>query len=145
LAISVAFVAGGVVMIRSGEKAGWFVAGFFGLGGIVALVQFLPNASYLLLTSGGFLVCSAFRKSMYGWGDVARFRAIAVYRNQMVGFDFAPGYTGQRAARWVAGAMAGAEAALPDTYGMSPQALADLMNDWRERHAGSSAVGPPPQ
>jgi hypothetical protein len=49
----------------------------------------------------------------------------------MVAYRFAPGYTPQATTRKVLNALAGAEAALPDTYGRSAKELAELLNTIR--------------
>ena len=54
---------------------------------------------------------------------------------RMVAFNFSSAYTRQARMRKVALAIAGTEGALPDTYGLSLQNLADKMNDARETAA----------
>jgi hypothetical protein len=122
----------GVLMIRDGRVMGWAVAGVFAVGLLVSLVQLLPSSSYLRLTSEGFGVRNLFRSHRYRWSDVTAFGVGRIAGNKMVVFDFAEGYTGQRAGRALATAISGVEGALPDTYGRSAEALAELLNDWRE-------------
>ena len=72
--------------------------------------------------------------------DVAGFRAGRIGLNKMVLFSYAPSYTRSAKARALASALTGTEAALPDTYGYTAEALAALLNDWRARatRAGAS-------
>lgn len=121
----------GVGMVRDGQKLGFFVGSFFGLCALVFMVQVLPSASYLRLTSDGFELCSMFRTSMFRWDDVAEFQVGRIGRATFVVFEFAPAFTGQRRARGLARALAGYEAALPDTYGRRADELASILNDWK--------------
>lgn len=125
----------GAMMIRDGEAWGWLVLGFFGLAAALFLALLLPGAEYLRLTAEGFEVRSLWRSHRQRWDDVAVFHAGRIARNAMVLIDYAPTYARQRSARRLAAGIAGAEGALPDTYGHSAEALAELLNDWRRRHS----------
>jgi hypothetical protein len=57
----------------------------------------------------------------------------------MVVFDFSNEYTSHRRLRFVSSATAGAEGALPDTYGLSPEELVDKMNTARDAALGNAA------
>lgn len=136
LAVSLAIASVGIAMIRAGEG---FVAGlttaFFGLCAIVFVVQLVPAASYLHLSPDGFVVRSLFRTSpLIPWKDVGEFRVWTVTPNRMVVYDYsgAPHPRLKRLNR----AVCGADAGLPDTYGMKAYELANLMNDWRARYGG---------
>src|SRR5437773_2372837 len=61
LLICCALVALGVWLASEGETIGWVATCFFGLGILVAVVQLLPNASYLLLTDSGFEARAMYR------------------------------------------------------------------------------------
>lgn len=136
LAVSAAFTAGGVWMVYSGEVMGWFVALFFGLCVVVFAVLLLPNSAYLSIGPDGFTVCSLFRAHSYRWSDVGPF-AVDCPRPcpyRMVVFNFSEKYCASPRARKVAAAMTGYEGALPDSYGMTLEELADLLNENRERY-----------
>jgi hypothetical protein len=134
LALSLGFTAGGGWMIARGAEHGWFVLGFFGLCSFVFVLQLLPNASWLRLTDEGFVVRSLFRTGkLVRWRDVARFVPGRMHGNACVYYNYSFEYTGQKTGRAVAGALVGAEAMLPDTYGMKAEALAAVMEDWRMR------------
>jgi len=49
LLLTLAFTVAGVWIILDGEKMGWFVSIFFGLGVLVFLINLFPQASYLKL------------------------------------------------------------------------------------------------
>lgn len=132
------FVAIGVWMGSRNELMGWFVASFFGLGIIVAAVQFLPNASYLLLTADGFEIRTLYRTSFRFWNEVEYFSTVTVKHNgmavkSMVAITFAEHYDKAKMMRGISRAIAGCEGALPDTYGMKAEQLAELLNEWKNR------------
>ena len=135
LLASLAFVAAGVWMIGEGNAAGWFVAGFFGLCALPAVWSLWPNASYLLLTPEGFTVKTPFRSWSLRWDDVEEFGAESTGRTTIVTFDFAPGFDGHAVGRRLNNALGFRDAGLGDTYGLSAEELADLMNEWRSRYA----------
>jgi len=131
LLLTLVFVVGGIWMILDGEKMGWFVAIFFGLGGLVFLINLLPQASYLKLNEEGFETCSMFRKHKYNWSDVGGFGVGSISGNKMVMFNFSQEYKKAKNARKLSSALAGAEGALHDTFGLKAEELAGLMNEYK--------------
>lgn len=127
-----AFTAIGFHMIRSGNDLGWFVGGFFGLCLFGSFAMFLPGASYLKLEANGFTVCTFWRKQHYRWDAVSAFGVTTIAHNRFVAFDFIVDEDRPKGAS-INVAISGAESSLPDTYGMRADALATLMNEWRER------------
>jgi xanthosine utilization system XapX-like protein len=113
---------------------------FFGLCGLVVLVQLLPNSSYLTLTERGFEFASLFRKHFIPWSQVGSFFPIRIQSHRMVGWNYLPGVDELQRLRRINTAVAGAEAALPDTYGMSAEQLANLMNQLRAKHATAGSL-----
>jgi hypothetical protein len=135
--ICLAFVLIGAWGIARGEQAGWFCCGFFGLGIPVALISMLPNASSLELNSEGFTVRSLFRSGTTRWEDVSDFGVGRIGPNAMVMFNFVDTYRRAGPIRWVNAALTGYEAALPDSYGLRADELADVMNGYRAPRAWS--------
>jgi hypothetical protein len=133
--VSLLFVFGGILMMRDGERAGYFVSAFFALCLLVAAIQFLPNASYLLLTPEGFTFCSLFRAHTVKWNDVEWFSVVEIGGRKMVGWNPIPGVRPHARLRAFNLKAFGLEEALPDTYGLRPEVLADILNDLREKHA----------
>lgn len=129
------FVACGIWMIRQGNVIGYFCAGAFAIGLPVFALQFHPRAAYLHLAPEGFTYCSLFRAYTVRWEHVREFAVITVGRIRMVAWDFTPDLpmTGRVSA--ISKSMSGYEAALPDTYGMKPQELLELMESLRLRYA----------
>lgn len=129
LLVSLVFVVTGIWIVNSGDVKGLLVVGFFGICLLVAVIQFHPKASYLHLSTEGFTVCSLFRSSFVSWQHVQEFGLISISSNTMVAWNYAPYYVAADRARAVSQALSGYEAALPDTYGLKPQHLTQLMSD----------------
>ena len=118
-------------MISDGETAGWLPFIFFGLGILVSIVMMLPGASYIRLYAEGCEVCSLFKKRRVRWGDIGPLSVSTISKNKMVVFDYSPNYTDHVSSRQLAKNMTGFEGALHDTFGMSAEELAGVMNEWR--------------
>lgn len=127
------FAAVGLLLIHDGEWLGWPVVVFCGVGTLLFAAVTVPGACHLRLTRDGFEIRTLWRTAgIYRWSDVERFRAGRVGLNKAVVFDFADSYGGQETARAIAKEIGGAEGALPDSYGLSVEALAAIMNEYRE-------------
>lgn len=137
LAMSLAFVAAGVMMIRDERPMGWFSAGFFGLCSLVFLIQLHPRASFLKLERNGFTFCALFRSHTVRWEDVREFDVTQVVLNRMVGWNFVHGYRPAEKTRALSHSMSGYESALPDTYGLKAEELAQIMEHWRANSQNS--------
>jgi hypothetical protein len=142
--ISATFVAGGIWMIREGENFGWLCAGFFALGIPVSLLQLHPRCSFLTVTEEGIEFAGLFRVARLRWSDISQFGVYDVRNHYgfraatMVAFNYSAEYQQARKARALAKALTRFEAALPDTYGFSAEALARLLSTYhRERATGS--------
>lgn len=136
LAVSSLFVIGGCWMVHDGLWFGYPVASFFALCSACFVVSFHPRASYLHLTPEGFTYCSLFRAHNVKWVDVREFGVISVADRQMVAWNFTSGYTASASGRSLSKSLSGYEAALPNTYGLKPHDLAQLMETLRERGKG---------
>lgn len=133
-ALSILLVAAGVLCLKDDwVVVGWFNIVFFGVCILVFAVMMLPGAGYLRLERDGFEICSLFRTSYASWSCVQSFQVARIGVNQMVVFNLVEGIEGLEKTRAVNRAVSGWEGGLPDTYGMSAQALADLMNNYREK------------
>jgi hypothetical protein len=119
------------VIVTDGGIVGWFGLVFF--GSLVFAVQFMPSASYLSLTAEGFIVSALFRKwPLIRWEDVSEFRVASVppTGTKMVVFDWHR--SAKQRLRKINRALVGAGEGLPDTYGLKPGELAELLNRRRE-------------
>jgi hypothetical protein len=138
MALSVALAFSGALAGASGEAVGWAATAFFGLCAIVAGVTLLPGASYLRLEREGFVTCSLFRAGgLQQWDEVTGFRVYSTPGGAgHVGFDFSP--DAQPRGSQIARRLAGVGGAVPDTYGLRPEELAELLNLWRATHSQST-------
>ena len=138
LAISSSFAALGIFLISRGEQlGGWLCTVLFGLGALVAIVSLLPGSSYLDLSSSGMEIRTLYRRWFVRWKDVHEFYPVVISNRKMVGWDYSASYSAQSLGRKISRGMSGAEAGLPDTYGMSAESLARLLNEWRIRHGSA--------
>ncbi len=136
LVISSCFVALGIFLTSKDDlQIGWLCVLFFGLGVLVALINLLPGCSYLDLTSDGMEIRSLYRKWFVRWTDVQEFFPASVANRPMICWNYTQSFAGQRLGRKISSGLTGVEAALPDTYGMYAEDLANLLNDWRTKHA----------
>lgn len=137
--LSAALLATGIWMISEGQGRGWPVAIFFGLCLVVFVVNLLPGAAYLELRQDGFTFRSLRRSTSYEWRDVDSFHE---WRNpasiqRLVGMDLAPHVEATTPAGGLflkVNRKVGAEALLPDTYGLKASELAQVMQAWRDRY-----------
>lgn len=125
------FVGGGIWMVRMGNSFGYFCAGFFALGLPVFALHFHPKAAYLCLTADSFTYCSLFRAFTVRWEHVRDFAVITVGAQRMVAWNLTPHHPMPRRVSALSKSMSGYEAALPDTYGMKPEELLELMEGLR--------------
>jgi hypothetical protein len=123
-------------MIRAGDARGWLV-GFFTLGIPIAAIMLLPGAGGLVLDRDGFGVTTVYRMHRWRWTDTGGFMVATLPRgHKMVVYDSrASGVLGQASMK-----ITGRNAGLPETYGLKPEALAELMTRWRERALRSHAA-----
>jgi hypothetical protein len=142
MTVSASLVAGGALTVQEGHPigwAGWAAIFFFGSGVIVFCLLLLPGSAYLKLDPAGFTVCSLFRVHSTRWYEVDSFEVGTIAGRKLVVFNFSNLHRGQDFARALASSISGHEGALPETYGLSAEELAAMMNDWRQR-AGASTV-----
>jgi|KBSMisStandDraft_5_1062788.scaffolds.fasta_scaffold170626_3 hypothetical protein len=132
LLVCAAFVAGTVLVLPTRPVVAYSAFVFFGLGGAIALVNLLPGSSYLELEQRGFTFCSVYRKTFQRWEDITEFFPIFTdQRKPLVGWRLSPHVPGHTAMRRLTLEIAGAEGALPETYGLSAADLAVLLNNVR--------------
>ena len=141
LLVCVVFVAIGCAVIRSsGGRDRLFNFGgilFFGVGGLVALVQFVPNSSFLQVSPDGLTIRTMWRNTFYRWSDIQSFGVASSFQRS-VGLNFSSTYPGgARKLRDFLRSMTGFEGALPDNYGCDCARLAEHLNRLREEYVSS--------
>jgi hypothetical protein len=109
---------------------------FFAAGAVLSFPNLLPGRVYLLLMPNGFAVRTLLKSRELRWEEVEEFRALSFKGTTMVVFTLSPQgklrYT-ESGLRKLNKAVTGGDDSLPDTYGMSAEALADLMTQWKNR------------
>ncbi len=136
------FVAIGVGMIHSEEKlGGWLAVGFFGFGALVAvIVLFMAGRWYLFLSSEGLTQKMSFRTWSLRWSEVSEFQPVYMGVG-MVAFDLIGDAQRPSALRKFNRETFGFEAAIACEYGLKAKELAELLNEWRERHLKEAGEG----
>ncbi len=128
--ISLAFLAIGWQMVEKQVLIGQVLVVFFGIGTVVSLFPLIPGSFYLKLTNEGFEVCKCFRKSFTRWDEVGNFTVSYTSTSKFVVFNYTD--RSRKKAR-TSQALAGFDAALPDSFGLKVEELADLMNKWKKK------------
>ncbi len=137
------FAAAGVVVAQlsgSDMKGGvfgyWFVLVFGSVGSLIAAIQLIPGSSSLKLDRAGITITKVFRKRFVPWCECSEFKVWAVddpyywlFRSRSEFVLFSSGRSDRNAE--ANKKLFGEDDSLPDTYGMSAQALCDLLNEWR--------------
>jgi uncharacterized membrane protein YhaH (DUF805 family) len=116
--------------------------GFFGLCGAIGLgTLIVPNR--LEIGPTGLTQRVLWRTTRIAWTDAHNFRpAIIGLTNRTVGFDYLTERPKRMALRALNTALAGVQGSLQPGWEIAPQALANLLNDARERWLASE-VAPP--
>ena len=130
---SLAFVLAGIVAVRRNPAVGYAGIAFFGLGVLIATVNLLPGSAFLQVTNEGFTFCSLYRRHHIPWREVKEFVLIHAGNRPMVGWNYNAERNGKARLRRLSAAITGAEAGLPDTYGMPASELATLLNTLLQR------------
>jgi membrane associated rhomboid family serine protease len=112
----------------------------FGAGVVVATLQLIPGRAYLGIAPDGLVVRTGLKTTHWEWNDIEHFRAYEVHHQygsvKQVGFDRRD-LTPERQGLWktISRGMSGVDVALPDTYGLPHDGLAELLGDARDRYA----------
>lgn len=136
VALSGIFVVLGLLIAKDHSILGWFTVAFFGLGVLVEIVTLVPGSSYLELSSSGITVRTLYRTWHVNWSDVSDFFVSRVGGRDMVCWNYSSSYSASLRGRKISRSLAGVEAGLPDTFGLSATELANLLNQWRMEHTG---------
>jgi hypothetical protein len=109
---------------------------FFAAGAVLSIMNLLPGRAYLLLTPGEFAYRTLFKSRTYRWSEVEGFEAFAFRETSRVVFTLSREGKlrfSESGFRKFNKAVGGGDDSLPDTYGMSADKLAELMNQWKEK------------
>ena len=126
---------------QKGDLVHWFFAILFGCVVITFAVDSLPNSCFLRLTPEGLTIRNGYIPRSYKWTDIHIFYAGFFHNKETVLFDFSDSYESPALERAVSN-LSGYGGFLPETYSMSPERLAELLNVWREHFSrGEDADG----
>lgn len=131
-----AFVALGIFLILFVHNwlTGLLATGFFGLCGLVAIVNLVRPISFTEITPAGLRFHSLASTYSYDWKDIDHFGVADINGSKMVGIRFQEHrhLAKTRLAKLNAG-LCGFHGVLPDIYCMKPVELADMVNEIRGR------------
>jgi hypothetical protein len=139
-ALSMLLTIGCLLMANGNAPASWAwpVSIFFGIGTLLFVLQLVPGAGSLTLDADGFETrLFYFFRNRSRWKNVAHIKVatpalpLASAKVKFVWFN-----DSRWNGRWFTpkeSSVSGYDAGLGDTYGLSAEALADLMNRWREQ------------
>ena len=128
---SAVFAAIGVVMVANRDARGWLAIVFFGLCAVVGLA-ILVRPSQLKIDDEGMTSVHLWRSDRFEFSECSEFRSWknpVARRQSLVVFDW-NGVRNKRLARLSKG-LSGCNSALPDTYGMTAESLALILNQRR--------------
>lgn len=126
------FVTGGIFMLEEEPLMGWLGIVFFGLGVIVSVIQFFPNASYLKLNQEGFEVKGLFRSNFTKWSHVKDFRQGHINGNKMIFFDYTDEHKKWKSGKKLSKALSGKEGAVQSMYTIKTEELLSLMIAYKQ-------------
>lgn len=105
----------------------------FGIAGVIVSLAFLfSQRLWLRLTPEGFSFGTLRHRLFYKWTEVDFFEVRKIGANRLTGIVLRSGYVGRRENV--------RSPNLPDTYGMTPQELAALLNDLKRRFINTSST-----
>ena len=145
--ICAAFVAIGATFVlgpKGFEPAMGFVMLFFGLGLLVGLWMLVAPAR-LEIGPAGIAQRVLWRTTRMSWTDVYDFRPVAMgLTNRFIGFDYLVPPPRGGGLRQLNNALVGAQGALQADWEIKSEAVADLLNQARERwlHAPAGETAP---
>ena len=138
--LSLVFVPLGFLMLEDEPLIGVLGIALFGLGGIAALTQLLPNVYYLKLDEEGFEVKSLFRSSFTKWSEIKNLKEGSIRGNKMIFFDYTAKHKKWKAGKKLAKFLSGKEGALISDYTIKTSELLELMKEYKRNSskAGSN-------
>lgn len=131
--ISAGFVATAVWIGPSDPMLFYGAGGFFLLCALVSAPLMFGIGSHLALDRDGFACSTLFRTFRRDWRACSIFYPVSAGMRTYVGFSAEQDVAAHPRMAAANRALIGATGMLPDTFGLSAEALADLMNRFRAR------------
>ncbi|MEM0898907.1 MAG: STM3941 family protein [Pseudomonadota bacterium] len=129
VAVCLAFVALSIGLLMVGQtEMGWLGVGLFSACAVVFTAQFLPRSNYLIVDGEGFEFRTWRQGGRYHWSAVSGIASRNIKSNRLVIVDLKDD----------AGAR---EIALPDTYGLKANVLAELLGKYLENWHRTARTG----
>jgi hypothetical protein len=142
LLLSLAFCAGGLLMVRDGDARGWLVLVFFGLG-VLVFAFLMMVRQQLTLTPEGIAMARPFRSDwLLRWQDIEAIKPTRVSRQPGVGFNRVGSFPPDAAWRALNRSLAGIDYFIATRlYGVKPEELAAVMQRyWLQARAAPPAA-----
>jgi len=137
-AISTGFVAIAIWAGRDDPMLLYGCGGFFLVCALVALPQMIGVGASLTLDRKGFVCRTLFKSFRREWSECSSFAPARIGFNTMVAFETRQDLANHPNLSRLNRQLVGAAGALPDTFGLSPDELAGLMNAFRDRALSES-------
>jgi len=122
--VSLGFVVLGISLLEKKLWVGVLNIFFFGICLIIFIINTLPNSSYLKIDERGIEMKNLFRITFIPWKAVSGFTTKSILIKKVVSFNIDKDLLGNSKMREKTGAF-------PDTYGMSAEKLAKLLNEYK--------------
>lgn len=124
--ISVGFISLGITLLEKNMLIAVLNIVFFGICLIIFIINMIPNSSYLTIDEKGIEMKNLFRTTFIPWQAVSGFKTKFIFVNKMVTFTIDEKLL-------ESSKMKGKTGAFPDTYGMSANNLANLLNEYKAK------------
>lgn len=127
-----AAIIGAVMALKDHDAHGWVVLVVFGVLASFAARQLFSSKNYLRLTATGLEVRSLLRSYDARWDDIGNIGVVYYRRNVIVAFDYLSPNSGDAKRRKQNKAALKYEEAIPETYGLDGNELAELLASRRD-------------
>jgi hypothetical protein len=132
----------GVAMIREQYWFAWPITAIFALATSILLLAVLPGVNGLVLHPEGFTCRNLGRRWTVRWDQVESFHVAQIGGRNLVGWCWRPESVPDSTLGQWSRALAGLDGTLPQTYGLTAEALLRRLQEWQRRHT-SPATEPP--
>ncbi|MDF2831017.1 PH domain-containing protein [Chryseobacterium indoltheticum] len=122
--ISIGFITLGISLLEQNMLIAVLNIFFFGICLIIFIINMIPNSSYLTIDEKGIEMKNLFRTTFIPWQAVSGFKTKLIFVNKLVTFTIDEKLLENSK-------MKGKTGAFPDTYGMSANNLANLLNEYK--------------
>lgn len=122
--ISIGFVSLGISLLERNIMIAVLNIIFFGMTMIIFIINLIPNSVYLKIDEKGIEMKNLFRITFIPWQAVSNFTVKDLFFKKMVMYHISEKLLSGKEKR-------PKEAGFPDTYGMSAQKLAAMLNEYK--------------